>query len=65
MSKSSNGVSERKDVVLQYLRKIAKSSNQKDLEQNIIMLKESQVWKESVPLQKYYSEFWGLHLKVL
>ena len=65
VSKSSNGVSERKDIVLQYLRNIAKSSNQNDLQQNIIMLKESQVWKESVPLQKYYTEFWGLHLKVL
>ena len=62
VSKSSNGVLERKDIVLQYLCNIAKSSNQNDLEQNTIMLKESQVLKESVPLQKYYTESWGLHL---
>jgi hypothetical protein len=52
-------------VVLQYLRNIAKSANQIELEENIAMLKGSQIWKASVQLQKYFSEFWGLHLQVL
>lgn len=52
-------------MVLQYLRNIAKSANQIELEENIAMLKGSQIWKASVQLQKYFSEFWGLHLQVL
>ena len=51
-------------MVLQYLRNIAKSANQIELEENIAILKGSQIWKASVQLQKYFSEFWGLHLQV-
>ena len=64
VSKTTNGVTESREVVLQYLRNIAKSANQIELEQNILMLKESQVWKQSVKLQKYFTEFWGLYLQV-
>jgi hypothetical protein len=58
-------VTENRAEVLQYLRNIAKSANQRELDQNITALKQSQLWKESVPLQKYFTEFWGLHLQVL
>ena len=50
--------------MLQYLRNIARSSNQIHLDQNIATLKRSKVWKASAQLQKYFDEFWGLHLEV-
>jgi hedgehog interacting protein len=65
VSKTTNEVSENRAEVLQYLRNIAKSANQRELQHNITVLKKSQPWKESVPLQKYFTEFWGLHLQVL
>ena len=53
-----------RDEVLQYLRNIARSSNQIHLDQNIATLRRSKVWKVSAQLQKYFNEFWGLHLEV-
>ena len=57
-------VTDYRDEVLQYLRNIARSSNQIHLDQNIATLQRSKVWKASAQLQKYFDEFWGLHLKV-
>ena len=64
MSKSTNGVTGYREEVLQNLRKIAKSANKMELDENIKLLKESKAWKSSVQLQKYFTEFWGLHLQV-
>ena len=64
LSKGSNSVSEYKDEVLRHLQNIAKSANQASLDENINALKESKPWKESVQLQKYFSNFWGLYLEV-
>ena len=64
MSKSTNGVTGYREEVLQHLRKIAKSANKMELDENIKLLKESKAWKSSVQLQKYFTEFWGLHLQV-
>ena len=57
-------MTECRDEVLEYLRNIAKSANKDALEENIRLLKESYVWRQSVQLQKYFTEFWGLHLQV-
>jgi hedgehog interacting protein len=65
VSKGTNGVAECRDEVLEYLRNIAKSANKIALEENIKLLKASNVWRQSVQLQKYFTEFWGLHLQVL
>ena len=64
VSKSTNGVTGYREEVLQNLRKIAKSANKMELDENIKLLKESKAWKSSVQLQKYFPEFWGLHLQV-
>ncbi len=58
-------MTECRDEVLQFLRNVAKSANKDALKENIKMLKESRVWRQSVQLQKYFTEFWGLHLQVL
>ena len=65
VSKGTNGVSENRAEVLLYLRNIAKSANEDALKENIRTLKESHVWRQSIQLQKYFTEFWGLHLQVL
>jgi hypothetical protein len=64
VSKYTNGVAEYREEVLLYLRNIAKSSTRAALEDNIAELKDSEVWKKSIHLQKYFTEFWGLHLEV-
>lgn len=64
LSKSSNGVSMYKDEVLRHLRNIAQSENQATLDENIQALKKSRPWKESVQLQNYFLDFWGLYLEV-
>ncbi|XP_046840157.1 uncharacterized protein LOC124434315 [Xenia sp. Carnegie-2017] len=63
LSKSSNGVSMYKDEVLRHLRNIAQSENQATLDENIQALKKSRPWKESVQLQNYFLDFWGLYLE--
>ena len=64
LSKASNGVSEYKGEVLKYLRNVANSANRAQLGENIEVLQNSKPWKESVQLQKYFSDFWELHLEV-
>lgn len=63
MSKGAHGVSEAKGAVLGYLRNIAKSSSKAMLEKNIQVLKQSEPWKKSEHLRKYF-EFWELHMTV-
>jgi hypothetical protein len=55
LSKSSNGVKEYKDEILGYLRVIAKSMSQTNLEENINVLCNSRPWDKSPQLQKYFS----------
>lgn len=65
INKRSNGTYLYKHELLQLLRNIANSTSQIALQKNIDALKNSHLWKESLQLQKYFDEFWGLHLQVL
>ncbi|XP_046851775.1 uncharacterized protein LOC124445111 [Xenia sp. Carnegie-2017] len=61
--KRSNGTYLYKHELLQLLRNIANSTSQIALQKIIDALKNSHLWKESLQLQKYFDEFWGLHLQ--
>jgi hypothetical protein len=64
LSKTEHGLSSRKEEILVYLRSIATSANKHMLDMNIKTFKESEIWKQSTRLQKYFTEYWQTHIQV-
>ena len=58
VNKKDNGVSGQKEEVLSKLRQIARASTEEIYQKAVFNLKDSQLWKRNIKIQKWFGNKW-------
>ena len=62
--KTENGLSESREEVLSLLRNVAKSSTEEAFQDNLSLLKESDLWLANPKLRNWFEKTWLVEAKV-
>ena len=64
LAKSTNGLTENKQIIFAKLRAIARSRTEQEYSEKVSELKDSRVWQSSTSFQNYISKTWLPQQKV-